>query len=98
MSQLMHDVAKVANVRPRHRSVVRRVSSILLPLVLLFGLIAGLRGAGVAMNLTVIIVFAAIAIGSAVVSVRWFRQGRTTAGALIAVLCLFSILVGIKVS
>src|SRR3954470_6107289 len=98
MNPPMHDVAKPAPPTVQQRSFVRRVVSILLPIVLLVGLIAGLLVAGVAISRMLSIVVVAVAIASAVFSYRRFRQGATVRGALWAVLCVFCVLAGIKIS
>src|SRR5215212_2470314 len=98
MNPRMHDVAKPETFRAQKRSPVKRVFAVLLWIVLLAALVAGLKLAGLSVSLMLAVVFTVVALVSALMSFRAFRQGRTTAGALLAVLCLLSVLVDIKVS
>ncbi|MFL6516292.1 MAG: efflux RND transporter periplasmic adaptor subunit [Chthoniobacterales bacterium] len=82
----------------KQRSFVRRVAAVVLPIFLLVGLILALMITKVAGVMMLIVVFSAVAIASAVFAYRRFRGSQTIRGALWAVLCLFCVLAGIKVS
>ena len=95
----MHDVAKAGSSQVQMRSsVTRRILWVVVRVVLLIVLIIGLKFAGVPISLMLVIVFTVVAIASGFFSFRSFRDRRSIAGAFWALLCLFCLLVDVKVS
>src|SRR5256714_4965599 len=93
----MHDVAKAVETK-KLRSLVKTIFLAIGSIVLLVGLILGLRLIGVSMLMILAIVFAVVALTSGLLSFRFFRRRRTAAGAAWAVLCLFCVLIELKLN
>jgi membrane fusion protein (multidrug efflux system) len=94
----MHDVAKPATTSLQMKSVAKAVLKFLGGILLLAGLIAGLKVMGIAGATITVTVLTVLLVVSGFLSFRRFRQKRTTAGAVFAFLALFCLLADLKAS
>ena len=92
----MHDVAKSTTRGHRVKSIGTRIVPPVVFVLALIGLIFGLKVIGLAMMLMVVITFTVLAISFGALSLRRFRRGRTTSGAVFAVLALLCLLLDVK--
>jgi membrane fusion protein, multidrug efflux system len=93
----MHDVAKPVIRRDRAKSsVVKKVFFTIFWLVVLAGLLIGLKLLNVAVINMLVVVFFLLAIFFGVLTFRRFRRRETTFGAIWAVLCILCLLFDLK--
>jgi membrane fusion protein (multidrug efflux system) len=94
----MHDVAKPVSTTLQMKSVAKPVLKVLGGILLLGGLIAGLKVLGVGGATMIVSVLTVLLFVFGLLSFRRFRQTRTTAGAVFAFLALFCLLADVKAS
>ena len=93
----MHDVARPAETK-KMRPLVKTMFVAIGSVVLLVALIVGLKLLGVPILTLLVIVFSVVALTSGLFSFKLFRRRRTAAGAVWAVLCLFCVLIELKLN
>ena len=95
----MHDLAK-PSAPEREKKVARRKPRgwiyVVGAIVVLIGVIAALKTLGAAILISLVVVFSLVAVLFGLIAANRFRSGRTTAGAVFAVLCLFLVIVDVK--
>ena len=94
----MHDVAKPVTTGQKIKSAAKTVLKVLVVLLLLTGLIAGLKVLGFGWATIIVVVLTVLLFVFGLLSFSRFRQKRTTAGAVFAFLALFCLLADVKVS
>jgi len=94
----MHDVAKPVTTGQKMKAVAKRIIPIFCALLILIGLYAVLKMLGVGGATILVSVLTVAGVICAIFSIRAFRRGRTTAGAVWAIALLLFILADVKAS
>jgi membrane fusion protein (multidrug efflux system) len=94
----MHDVAKTARSEATVRSGVKATLKGVASLIALVGLVTAFKAVGFPILIIVLAVCSALALTFGLLCFVCFRQHRTTAGALFAILCLFCVVADVKFS
>jgi membrane fusion protein, multidrug efflux system len=92
----MHDVAKTTPSEGTVRSGVKATVKGVASLIAVIGLITGFKAVGFPMLVILLAVCSALALTLGLLSFLRFRQNRTSAGAIFAILCLFCVLADVK--